>query len=96
MIPKLSGTCYAIKLMVHISNINTLRSIYCAYFHSVIHYGIIFGGVTLPTVGRFSLYKKKKYVRIMAGAQPRASCRSLFKQLEILPVPYQYSKALII
>jgi hypothetical protein len=26
----------------------------------------------------------------MAGAQPRSSCRSLFKQLEILPVPCQY------
>ena len=26
----------------------------------------------------------------MAGAQPRTSCRSLFKQPEILPVPFQY------
>jgi hypothetical protein len=26
----------------------------------------------------------------MAGAQPRTLCRSLFKQLEILPVPCQY------
>jgi hypothetical protein len=33
-IPKLSAVCYAIRLMVHICNINTLRSIYCAYIHS--------------------------------------------------------------
>ena len=32
----------------------------------------------------------------MAGTQPRASCRSLFKQLEILPVACQYGKAWII
>jgi len=32
---------------------------------------------------------QKIIVRIMAGAQPRTLCRSLFKQLEILPVPYQ-------
>jgi len=53
--------------------------------------------ITLPTVGRFSLYKRKlselwlqnKTVRIMADSQPRTSCRSLFQQLEILPVPCQ-------
>jgi len=33
MIPKLSGACYAVRLMVHISNIDTVKSIYCAYFH---------------------------------------------------------------
>ena len=31
----------------------------------------------------------------MAGAQPRTSCRSLFKQLEILCVPYQYIHSLL-
>jgi hypothetical protein len=30
---------------------------------------------------------KKKILRIMAGAQPRTSCRSILKQLEILPFP---------
>jgi hypothetical protein len=44
MISKLSGSCYAIKLMVPLSNINTLKSIYNASFHSVCKYGIIFGG----------------------------------------------------
>ena len=42
MIPKLSGACYAVRSMVHISNINTLKSVYCACFHSVVKYGIIF------------------------------------------------------
>jgi len=31
----------------------------------------------------------------MAGVQPRISCRSLFKQLEILPVPFQYTLSLM-
>jgi hypothetical protein len=30
MIPKLSSACYALRLMVHISNINTLKSIHNA------------------------------------------------------------------
>jgi hypothetical protein len=58
MIPKLVGACCAVKLMVHNSNINTLKSIYYAHFQSDIKYGII-TGVTLPTVGRFALYESK-------------------------------------
>jgi IS1 family transposase len=33
---------------------------------------------------------QKKIIRIVVGAHPRTSCRSLFKKLEILPVPCQY------
>jgi hypothetical protein len=55
---KLNGTCYAIRSTVHISKINAVISIYNAYFHSVIKYGTIFG-VNLPTLCRFSLYKRK-------------------------------------
>ena len=36
MIHKLSGAFYAVRLLVHISNHNTLKSIYYAYFHSII------------------------------------------------------------
>ena len=38
---KLSGANYATRLMVHISNKNTLKSIYYAYFHSITEYGKI-------------------------------------------------------
>jgi hypothetical protein len=31
----------------------------------------------------------------VAGAQPRTPCRSLFKQIEMLPVPCQYILSLI-
>ena len=87
MINKLSAACYAIRLMVHISNINTLKSISYAYFHSIIKYGTIFGGISSNSGKIFTL--QKQIVRIMAGAQPGASCRSMFKQLEIIPVPCQ-------
>lgn len=41
MIPKLSAACYTVRLMFHISNIITLKSVYFAYFHFIIQYGII-------------------------------------------------------
>jgi hypothetical protein len=43
MIPKLSRACYAVRSMSHISSSNTLKSIYFAYFHSIMKYGIILG-----------------------------------------------------
>ena len=43
MIPRLSGACYAVR---SISNINTHKPVYFAYFHSIIKDGI-FGGYFL-------------------------------------------------
>ena len=58
MIPQLTGACYAIRLMVYISNITTLKSIRYAYFHSIIEYGMIFWS-NLSTGGKiFTLQKK--------------------------------------
>ena len=42
MIPKISAACYAVRSTVHISNINILKSFYCAYFHPIIKYVICF------------------------------------------------------
>ena len=44
MIPDLSAACYAVRSMVHISNVNTVKSVCCAYFHSIIKYGVIVWG----------------------------------------------------
>jgi hypothetical protein len=44
LIPKLSGACYAVRSMLHVSNTDTVKSVYFANFHSVMKYGIIFGG----------------------------------------------------
>jgi hypothetical protein len=49
MIPKLSTAYYAIRSMSHISSNGSVKSIYFAYFHSIMKYGIIFG-VIPPTV----------------------------------------------
>ena len=74
--------------MVHISNIKTLKAIYYAHFHSVINYAMIFGGNSSNSGKVFTL--QKQIIRFMAGAQPIPSCRSLFKQVQILPAPCQY------
>jgi hypothetical protein len=52
--------------MVHISNINTVKSIYYVYFHSIIKYGIIFWGNSSNN-GNIFTSQKKKIIRIQAG-----------------------------
>ena len=44
---KLSGACYAVRFMLHISNTDTLKSICFAYFHSLMKNGIIMGVIHL-------------------------------------------------
>jgi hypothetical protein len=63
--------------MVHISNINPLKSIYSVYFLSIMKYGIIVGGNCSNCGKIFTL--QKQIIRIMADAQLRTSKRSLFK-----------------
>jgi IS1 family transposase len=74
--------------MAHISNTNTLKSIYYAHFHSITEYGIVFWDNSSKGWKIFT--SQKKFIRIMAGAQPRTSCKSLLKQLEILSLSCQY------
>ena len=77
MVPKLSGACCVVRSMINNSNINTLKSICYAYFHSILKYVIFFVGNSSNNGKVFTL--QKKIVRIMADAQPRSSCSSLFK-----------------
>ena len=74
--------------MVHVSNINILKSICYAYLHSIIKYGKMFWGNSSKSGKIYTL--QKKIIRIMAGAQAKTSCKSLFKLYKILPVPCQY------
>ena len=58
VLPKLSAECYAVRQMHHICDENTLKSIYFAYFHSVIKYGIIFWGNSSNSKKLFTLQKE--------------------------------------
>ena len=46
ILPRLSGTCYLIQRLYTSCNINTLRMIYFAYFHSIMEYSIMFWGTS--------------------------------------------------
>jgi len=76
MIATLSGACYAVKSVVHDSNINNLKSVYS---DSIIEYGIIFWSNSSNSGNIFT--SQNKIIRIMTDEQTRTSGRSLLKQL---------------
>jgi len=66
IIHNLSIACYVIR-SVNFNDVSTFKTIYYAYFHSVMEYGIVFSGKstkpnqTKPNlVRKFSKSKKKK------------------------------------
>jgi hypothetical protein len=58
MLHKLSGACCAVWSVVHIGNVNTLKSIYYAFFHAVIQYAIFFWDNSSNNGKIFTLHNK--------------------------------------
>jgi hypothetical protein len=79
--------------MLHITNTEIHKSIYFAYFHSIIKYGIIFCDNSSNSKKIFILQKES--IRIMAGVRSRNSCRGLFKRSKILPLSHEYTISLM-
>ena len=86
--PKLSSACFAIRSLQQFLNSSILKTIYFAYFHSIMSYGIIFWGNSADSKNIFLL--QKRAIRIIVGAKVRESCRLFFKKLEILTLTNQY------
>jgi len=85
---KLSSACYVMRLVKPYVTANTLKEIYCSYIHSVMTYALMIWGNSPDSIKIFRLHKK--IIRIMMGCKSRNSCRKLFPNFEILPLPSQY------
>jgi hypothetical protein len=55
------------------------------YFHFVVKYGTVIGRNSSDSGKILTL--QKKIIRSMTGVQPGTSYRSMFKKIEMLPVP---------
>jgi len=69
-------------------SLETLRMVYFAYIHSIISYGIIFGGNKPYSDKIFKI--QKRVIRIITSSRTRDPCRELLKKLEILSLYSQY------
>jgi len=70
-----------------------MRLVYFSYFHSILSYGIIFGGNSVHSKYIFKI--KKRTTRVITNSGMRDSCHELFKNLQILPLASQYILSLL-
>ena len=85
---KLKKACYVIRRSkLYLSN-DVLKMVYFAFFHSVMSYGLIFGGNSTKSKCVFKL--QKRAIRIIMAARNNDSCTEFFKTLKILPLFSQY------
>jgi hypothetical protein len=85
---KLSKICYMIRSLKDVTNPHIIKSIYFAYFHAHLRYGVIFWGGGTESENIFKL--QKWVIRIISGVGRHTSCRQLFRDLGILPIAYLY------
>ena len=86
---KLKSACYVLRILNPILTVsNNMRMIYFSYIHSIITYGIIFGGNSATSGEVFQL--QKRAIRIITNSHKRTSCQNLFKELNILLLQSQY------
>jgi len=88
MMSKLNTACFVIRSLQAIMSTETLRMVYFAYVHSIMSYGIIFGGNQPYSEKIFKI--QKRVIRMITNSRMRDSCRELFQRLEILPLYSQY------
>jgi hypothetical protein len=74
---KLCSACYAIRNLKHIVPQSTVRTVYSAYIHSILSYGIIFWGRSSNVSKLFIL--QKRIIKIITNTGVRESCREAFK-----------------
>jgi len=94
VLPKLSSACFAIRSVKPYVSPQNLKSIYYAYFHAIMLYGVIFWGLSPDSVKVLLL--QKRVIRTMMGFGRRDSCRTLFQELGNLTLPSQYIFCLLL
>jgi hypothetical protein len=85
---KLRSACYSFRLLKPTLTPQYLKTIYFAYFHSIMSYVIIFWGNSVDKDDIFKL--QQRAIRTMTNCSNRTSCRGLLKELGILPLCSQY------
>jgi hypothetical protein len=91
---RLNKACYAIRSIKPFMSLDVLISTYFAYAHSIVSYGIMFWGNSSYSNDIFNI--QKRIIRIIMNSSRNASCRQLFKDLNILPIQSQYIHSILL
>jgi hypothetical protein len=76
IIPELNSACFPFRTLKLFLSIEELKTVYFAYVHAVISYGIIFWGNAPSSKSVF--LTQKIIIRNIMNANPKASCCGFF------------------
>lgn len=85
---KLDRFVFALYKLRQTSSKKTALLAYHGYVSSVLRYGVIIWGNSTLVTKAFTV--QKRCIRAICGAEPTDTCKSLFKQNKILPLPCMY------
>jgi hypothetical protein len=85
---KLCKICFALRIISRVNGLETVRTLYYAYFQSMLIYGLIFWVNSGEAKVVFKL--QKRAIRTMMQIPKTVSCKQYFKSLCILPLPCLY------
>jgi hypothetical protein len=85
---RLCRICFALRVIGRVLGLETTRTLYYAYFQSLLLYGLIFWGNSGNAKLIFKL--QKRAIRTMMQTPKMISCKQYFKSLRILPLPCLY------
>jgi hypothetical protein len=88
LIIKLSKLCFALKTTKAFVSKNILRTMYFAYFHSLLKYGILFWGNSRNLKKVFKL--QKRAIGLTANIPSTASCMPYLKNYKIMTLSCLY------
>jgi len=91
---RMNKACYAIRSIKPFMSLDVLRSTYFSYAHSILSYGITIWGNSSSSDDIFKI--QKRIIRIIMNSSRNASCRQLFKDLNILPIQSQYIYSILL
>jgi Reverse transcriptase (RNA-dependent DNA polymerase) len=90
MCKRLNSNIYALRILSSLSSGETLRTAYFANFHAIMSYGILSWGTAAKYQLKRVLTLQKRAIRIIANIKYRDSCRSKFKETNIMTVTNTY------
>jgi hypothetical protein len=90
---KLNTGLYMIKSLTNIRSKHVLRTMYFACVHIHLRYGVTLWGGVPKSNKIFRL--QKKVIRIRGRLVKHVSCRKIFKDLNILPLPCSYISEIV-
>lgn len=93
LVKRINSRCYQMRSLRTVLDINDLVSCYYAFVHSILSYGIVVWGSSSAWIDVF--LAQKRVIRCCAGVGSLHSCRGLFRDYRVLPLPCVYIRELV-